>query len=137
MRYVYDQAEHAFRPCDEDGNILESIDFKVSHTDRTRYYLCGVEYTEDEIFDLYNHYVENQGEYDYMIYHNDDDFFDMYDSKSDLVREIASNKDYNYYDEYCTFERGIYLKSGTLEGCMDECFFEDMVADIESGVYDA
>lgn len=126
MQLTYDTKDKCFYPCNEDFDVLEDVQLKVKHTlDGTIYCLCDKEYTEDEMFNLYNDYVEEH-DVDYMIYYNNDDFFDMYPSRLNLVLDVSNNTDYNVYDEYCTYERGIYLKSGNLAGCMDECIIEDM-----------
>lgn len=122
-----------FYAFDEKGNIL---DFRYKYTnDRKVYYLCNKQYTEGQLLDMYNDYIDFKEEYAYTIYLNDDDFFAHYSTRLWIVRDISGNEYYNIKDKYCTYEKGRCLISGSLAECIDEFIFADMLKDIKLGKY--
>lgn len=47
------------------------------------------------------------------------------------MRVIPGNLDYDFNDGYVSYELGIYLKSGILNECMDNCIVEELEESIK------
>lgn len=101
------------------------------------YHLCGKDYTESEMYVLYNDYCVQHGKNDYLIYTNGLALFDSYHTREELARDIADNSRYHLSEPYATFEHGKYLVSGELDGVINVIIYEEMIDDIIKGVYDA
>lgn len=97
------------------------------------YYIDGKTYSESEMFDVYNDYLDFKEKYDYTIYVNNDETFGHSVTRLVLVRDISGNEYYNSNDKYCTYNRRGNLISGSLFECMDAVIFDDMVKDIKLG----
>lgn len=91
------------------------------------YYTIGSqEFSESEILDIYNEYCVNNGFFNEVINFNDDDFFNAFNTRRELLEETCNNKEYDVNDEYVTYERGLYLKSGSLMECIDGDYMEEI-----------
>lgn len=90
-------------------------------------YCLGDEtFSESEMLDIYNDYCDVHEYSSEMIYDNDDEFFATFSTRRELLEETCNNKDYDINDEYVTYERGLYLISGSLEDCMDDDYLEEI-----------
>lgn len=90
------------------------------------YYIGDETFTESEMLYIYNDYCDVHEYFSEMIYDNDDEFFNTFSTRRELLEETCNNKDYDINDEYVTYERGLYLMSGRLEDCMDDDYLEEI-----------
>lgn len=97
-----------------------------------KYYIGGETLSESEMLYIYNNYCDAHECYGEMIYDNDDEFFATFSTRRELLEETCNNTDYDINDEYVTYERELYLKSGCLEDCMDEDYLEEIEKKLEN-----
>lgn len=74
---------------------------------------------------------------EYLIYTNDDELYDCFETREELVDTIADNSRYHLSDPYATFEYGKYLVSGELDDLINIIIRDEMIDDIIKGEYNA
>ena len=96
---------------------------KEKRADLLKGYFEGL--SDDELMNLWNEYCYASSHYDDEIFYNDEDFFNMFESEPLKIAQRVCHGDYNYTDEYITFNG--YGNFKTSDYITDLIYINDLV----------